>query len=56
MAKRADYKSQEDYCQECARVGGCNVILKDDEECEDRLEIKGGAPDAFDGTDELKDW
>ncbi len=31
-------EGQDHYCQRCALLSGCNVMLKDGEVCEDRIE------------------
>lgn len=38
LTHRADYASQDEYCQSCLCLDGCNVILEDEEECGDRAE------------------
>jgi hypothetical protein len=35
--RRLRGESQEDYCSGCAIRDLCNVILRDDEDCEDRI-------------------
>jgi len=36
MRERKPGESQEDYCRDCLQV--CNVVLRDGEPCEDRIE------------------
>ena len=52
-------KSQDEYCQDCLvyQQGGCNVILQDDEECEDRevLTCKNCGSHQFEIAPELYD-
>ena len=53
---RKQGQSQEEYCKGCVLNIACNVILEDDESCEDKMNNEGKIILERVTTEELKDY